>query len=205
MTLNPKNPFTKKLVEIDSSDQRMRIRIDNAPSYSSECYGNNLSFVSAMNALKKSFLSGKTVKPSIVMCSGNSGLGIGSVVSFLMGVPVLHLRNDMTTRNTGMISADNKVVVPNASYKPANIDSYFFVDDLLDSGKTFTRCLYAMHEINPKAYCAGILLVTGNLTVEHHQSLVMPYLTDKSVVIHRNDINGNHVIVYGDGTMDTAQ
>ena len=207
--LNPKNPFTQKMVDIDPGDQHLHLRIDNYPSYSSECYGNNLSFVSAMNALKKAVQSKKTPKPSIVMCSGNSGLGIGSVVSFLMGVPVLHLRNDMTTRNTGMVSADNKLVVPNASYKGADVESYFFVDDLLDSGKTFTRCLYAMYEINPKAYCAGILLVTGDLTMEHHQSLVMPYLTDKSIVIYRNDINYNgkprHAILYGDGTTDMAQ
>ncbi len=112
----------------------------------------------------------KNTSFDFIACAGNSGLALGSVLSYLMDKPMWHMRNSVATRLTSPNEKAEDVVKRlmscnqykgNGSIITLKDATYLFIDDLIDQGKTFGRVYNAL---KPKgAICKYISVNYGRI------------------------------------------
>lgn len=119
-------------------------------SYSSVFSGNGEHTEKYVTRLRKFYKNNP--KHDFIACVGNSGLGIGSILSYKFNIPLLHMRNSNAHRNSGPhvdavreIYCNRHGIIPYCdTFNTLKDKSYVFVDDLIDTGKTFFRIYKAL-------------------------------------------------------------
>lgn len=104
-----------------------------------------------------------------IACVGNSGLGLGSILSYLIDKPFWHIRNSTVNRQT---TEDDKVKDILHKEMSCNLQiplhelrgkTYLFIDDLIASGKTFLMLKKTMDKL--QAQCKYVCVNYGEVAI----------------------------------------
>jgi adenine/guanine phosphoribosyltransferase-like PRPP-binding protein len=134
--------------------------IDTFPKYSTQCAGNSPDVKRLIAKIKRRLQSNKAELPDYFVGLGNSGCALASILSFIFDTPMVYIRKGHISRFTNSNSTTDRQGHPNIFPKqiypsydaevtknvgvvsPYLGKTYWFVDDCIDSGKTFNQTIY---------------------------------------------------------------
>lgn len=111
-----------------------------------------------------------------IACVGNSGLALGSVLSYLIDRPIWHIRNSTANR---MSHTREDLTVKQILHKEMSCNvnmqtdklrgsNYLFIDDLIASGSTFRMLKKTLDKFN--ANCKYFAVDYGHMNVQSELS-----------------------------------
>ncbi len=142
--------------------------------YSSCCSGNSQSMKNLIRKIKRSIKSG-TKLPDYFVGIGASGIGVAATLSIVFNRPFIQIRKAQIERYSAndkrkvRLTKEGYVNKPmkfplSLSETPFERKTYWFVDDCIDSGLTFSQAVYLCTVLN-RMRCSGIALTWfGNVS-----------------------------------------
>ena len=91
-------------------------------------------------------------KLDAIVVTGVSGIPIGSIISYTMGIPLIISRDHKSSHSNGVLEYDVHY------FENKDNVNYIIIDDFIASGNTIKRVIDSMTDMKVETKCIGIIL-----------------------------------------------